>query len=90
MIFDKMENIFDYFDELPSLRKVNDFVEDFSSKKLEDGTYEIDGGRVFAMVDFTLTKGVFLLLYPEDAHLPGLSAQKDVNVRKIVFKKQID
>ncbi len=153
MIFDKMENISDYFDELPLLRRVNDFVEDFSSKKLEDGTYEIDGRRVFAMIqsyrtkqqtqemmfeahkkyidlqyivngvekirwarldtvdlveehysegkdiafyegdamfDFTLTKGAFLLLYPEDAHLPGLSAQKDVNVRKIVFKIQID
>lgn len=153
MIFDKMENISDYFDELPILKKVEDFVADFNNKKLADGTYEIDGKRVFAMVqsyrtkqqtqemmfeahkkyidlqyvvngiekirwarldsvdlveekystgsdiafyegdamfDFTLTKGAFLLLYPQDAHLPGLSAQKDVNVRKIVFKIQID
>lgn len=42
------------------------------------------------MFDFTLTNGTFLLLYPEDAHLPGLSAQKDINVRKIVFKIQVD
>ena len=153
MIFDKMENISDYFDELPILKKVEDFVADFNNKKLADGTYEIDGKRVFAMVqsyrtkqqtqemmfeahkkyidlqyvvngiekirwarldsvdlveekystgsdiafyegdamfDFTLTKGAFLLLYPQDAHLPGLSAQKDVNVRKIVFKIQVD
>lgn len=153
MIFDKMENILDYFEELPLLRKVDGFVAEFNNKKLADGTYEIDGKRVFAMVqsyctkqqtqemmfeahkkyidlqyivngiekirwarldtldmveekyssggdiafyegdamfDFTLTKGTFLLLYPEDAHLPGLSAQKDINVRKIVFKIQID
>ncbi len=153
MIFDKIENISDYFEELPLLKKVEDFVVDFKNGKLADGTYEIDGKRVFAMVqsyrtrqrthemmfeahkkyidlqyivngiekirwarldsvdlveekystggdiafyegdamfDFTLTKGTFLLLYPEDAHLPGLSAQKDVNVRKIVFKIQVD
>lgn len=153
MIFDKMENISDYFDELPILKKVENFVADFNNKKLADGTYEIDGKRVFAMVqsyrtkqqtqemmfeahkkyidlqyvvngiekirwarldsvdlveekystgsdiafyegdamfDFTLTKGAFLLLYPQDAHLPGLSAQKDVNVTKIVFKIQVD
>ncbi len=152
MIFDKIENISDYFEELPLLKKVEDFVVDFKNGKLADGTYEIDGKRVFAMVqsyrtrqqthemmfeahkkyidlqyivngiekirwarldsvdlveekystggdiafyegdamfDFTLTKGTFLLLYPEDAHLPGLSAQKDVNVRKIVFKIQV-
>ena len=153
MIFDKIENISDYFEELPLLKKVEDFVVDFKNGQLADGTYEIDGKRVFAMVqsyrtrqqthemmfeahkkyidlqyivngiekirwarldsvdlveekystdgdiafyegdamfDFTLTKGTFLLLYPEDAHLPGLSAQKDVNVRKIVFKIQVD
>ncbi len=153
MIFDKIENISDYFEELPLLKKVEDFVVDFKNGKLADGIYEIDGKRVFAMVqsyrtrqqthemmfeahkkyidlqyivngiekirwarldsvdlveekystggdiafyegdamfDFTLTKGTFLLLYPEDAHLPGLSAQKDVNVRKIVFKIQVD
>ncbi len=153
MIFDKIENISDYFEELPLLKKVEDFVVDFKNGKLADGTYEIDGKRVFAMLqsyrtrqqthemmfeahkkyidlqyivngiekirwarldsvdlveekystggdiafyegdamfDFTLTKGTFLLLYPEDAHLPGLSAQKDVNVRKIVFKIQVD
>ncbi len=153
MIFDKMDNISDYFEELPLLKKVEEFVADFNHKKFADGTYEIDGKRVFAMVqsyrtkqqtqemmfeahkkyidlqyvvngmekirwakldkvdlveeryssggdiafyegdamfDFTLTKGTFLLLYPEDTHLPGLSAQKDINVRKIVFKIQVD
>jgi YhcH/YjgK/YiaL family protein len=43
-----------------------------------------------SMLDFTLTKNTFLLLYPSDAHLPGLSADKDVNVRKIVFKIAVE
>ena len=153
MIFDKMNAISDYFENLPLLKKLEHFVVDFHNKKLPDGTYEIDGKRVFAMVqsyrtkqqtremlfeahkkyldlqyiasgiekicwarldkvdlveeryssggdiafykgdtmfDFTLTKGTFLLLYPDDAHLPGLSVQKDINVRKIVFKIQVD
>lgn len=153
MIFDKMSNISDYFDELPLLEKVASFIDDFNNNNLDDGTYEIDGKRVFAnvqsyrtkhqtvdmmfeahkkyidlqyivngiekirwanldkvdlveekysqggdiafyegdaMFDFVLTKGSFLLLYPSDAHLPGLSAEKDVNVRKIVFKIQVD
>lgn len=152
MIFDKMENISEYFNEIPLLEKVSEFMEDFSKNGREDGTYEIDGKRVFAMIqsyrtkrqtpemmfeahrkyidvqyivsgiekirwsklsavnlveekyskgddiafyegdalfDFTLTKGTFLLLYPQDAHLPGLSAEKDVNVRKIVFKIEV-
>ncbi len=153
MIFDKIDNISDYFDELPLLKKVADFVDKFNKNNLSDGTYDIDGKRVFAMVqsyrtkqqtpemmfeahkkyidlqyivngiekirwasldkvnlveekyssggdiafyegdamfDFTLTKNTFLLLYPSDAHLPGLSADKDVNVRKIVFKIQLE
>lgn len=152
MIFDKMENISDYFEDLPLLVKVAEFVKDFNETGKEDGIYEIDGDRVFAAInsyrtkpqtpemmfeahkkyidvqyivngierirwarlnsvnlveekysegqdiafyegtplfDFTLTKGTFLLLYPEDAHLPGLSADKDVCVRKIVFKIEV-
>lgn len=153
MIFDKINNLSDYFEELPILKMVADFVDDFNKNNLVDGTYEIDGKRVFAMVqsyrtkqqtpemmfeahkkyidlqyivngiekirwarldkvslveekyslgediafyegdamfDFTLTKNTFLLLYSTDAHLPGLSADKDVNVRKIVFKIQVE
>jgi YhcH/YjgK/YiaL family protein len=153
MIFDKMDNISEYFEELPSLKKVKEFVDDFNKNDVADGTYNIDGERVYAMVqsyrtkqqtpemmfeahrkyidlqyivsgiekirwakldtvtmveekyssggdiafyegesmlDFTLTKNTFLLLKPEDAHLPGLSADKDVNVRKIVFKLLVE
>ncbi|MCM1543877.1 MAG: YhcH/YjgK/YiaL family protein [Ruminococcus sp.] len=153
MIFDDIHNISDYFEQLPLLKKVGEFVQRFNNEKLADDTYEIDGKRVFAMVqsyrtkhqtpemmfeahkkyidvqyiangiekirwvklekvdlveeryskgadvafyegdaafDFVLTKNTFLLLYPSDAHLPGLSADKDVNVRKIVFKIQVE
>lgn len=43
----------------------------------------------YAQFDFTLTKGTFLYLTPAEAHLPGLSADKDVFVRKVVFKVHI-
>lgn len=153
MIFDKMNNAQDYYDDYPQMKLIYDFVEDFNKNDKPDGTYELDGRKVFAMIqsyktkaqtpemmfeahkkyidvqyivqgierirwasldkvslvkeeyskgndiafyegdaqfDFTLTKGTFLFLAPNDAHLPGLSAEKDVNVRKIVFKIQVD
>lgn len=34
----------------------------------------------------TLTDGCFMLLWPEDAHMPGLQAGQAGPVRKIVFK----
>lgn len=149
MIFDKMANAPDYYDAYPDMKLLYDFVDKFNNSDMADGTYEIDGKRVFAMIqsygtkqqteemmfeahrdyidvqyivsgierirwasldkvdlvleeyskgkdiafyegdaqfDFTLTKGTFLFLAPNDAHLPGLSAEKDVSVRKIVFK----
>ena len=46
MIFDKMENIADYFEDLPLLEKVAEFVRDFNENGKEDGTYEIDGDKV--------------------------------------------
>lgn len=152
MIFDKMDNAEQYFEEYPDMKLVYDFVQKFNNEKLEDGTYEIDGKRVYAMIqsykskpqneemmfeahkdyidvqyivqgiekiryskldkvslvkeeyskgkdiafyegyaqfDFTLTKGTFLYLEPTDAHLPGLSAEKDTFNRKIVFKLHV-
>lgn len=149
MIFDKMANAPDYYDAYPDMKLLYDFVDKFNNSDMADGTYEIDGKRVFAMIqsygtkqqtdemmfeahrdyidvqyivsgierirwasldkvdlvreeyskgkdiafyegdaqfDFTLTKGTFLFLAPNDAHLPGLSAEKDVSARKIVFK----
>jgi len=34
----------------------------------------------------TLTDGCFMLLWPEDAHMPGLQGDQSGPVRKIVFK----
>lgn len=34
----------------------------------------------------TLTDGCFLLLWPEDVHMPGLQIDQSTAVRKIVFK----
>lgn len=149
MIFDKAENMALYYETEPMLKKCADFIKKIEEEKLPDGTYEIDGKRVFANIqsyrtkpltddcrfeahkkyidiqyivsgiekirwakldtlkeveehysegqdiafytgeakfDFVLTKGTFLMLYPQDAHMPGLSDEKDVNARKIVFK----
>ena len=36
MIFDKMENISDYFEELPLLKKVAEFAEDFEKNGKEE------------------------------------------------------
>lgn len=153
MIFDKINNCEDYYDDYPDMKLIKEFVDKFNKDDMADGTYEIDGRRVFAMIqsyktkaqtpemmfeahkkyidvqyivqgierirwasldkvdlvkeeyskgndiafyegdaqfDFTLTKGTFLFLTPNDAHLPGLCAEKEVNVRKIVFKIQVD
>ncbi len=149
MIFDKISNASLYYDSHKDLKLVADFVAKFNESNMEDGTYEIDGKRVFATIqsfrskqqtpdmmfeahrdyidvqyiakgmekiryanlddvqlveehyskgkdiafyegdakmDFALTAGTFLLLEPADAHLPGLSVEKDCFVRKIVFK----
>ena len=45
MIFDKIENISDYFEDLPLLEKVADFVKDFNENGKADGTYKIDATR---------------------------------------------
>lgn len=67
-----------------SLDRVSQVREEYS-KGNDIAFYEGD-----AQFDFTLTKGTFLLLTPEDAHLPGLCAEKEISVRKIVFKIQTD
>lgn len=149
MIFDKAQNMAQYYDGAPLLEKCADFIKKFENENLPDGSYEIDSDRVFANIqsyrtkpqsedsrfeahkkyidvqyivsgiekirwaklgdltqteeryskgqdiafyegeprlDFVLTKGTFLMLYPQDAHMPGLSVEKDSTVRKIVFK----
>ena len=56
-------------------------TEERSSKGQDIAFYEGE-----PRLDFVLTKGTFLMLYPQDAHMPGLSVEKDSTVRKIIFK----
>ena len=153
MIIDKAENYAQYTDEYPDFEAIYEFIKKCEKENLPDGTYELDGRRLFANVqsyrtsadklpkfeahkkyadfqyiisgiekigwapledlsdklvseeyskggdiafydgeskfDFVLTKGSFLFLLPEDAHSPCLCADKESNVKKIVFKLQL-
>lgn len=50
MIFDKMSNANKYIDQYKDMELVSKFADEFAEKNLEDGTYELDGKRVFAMI----------------------------------------
>lgn len=55
--------------------------------RLESHDQERDLSVLQGEGDFlTLTDGCFLLLWPEDAHMPGLQAECASSVRKIVCK----
>lgn len=55
--------------------------------KLESHDEQRDLSVLRGEGDFlTLTDGCFMLLWPEDAHMPGLQADRSGPVRKIVFK----
>ena len=56
MIFDKAENMAQYYEKEPLLKKCAEFIERFEAEKLPDGAYEIDGERVFANVQTYRTK----------------------------------
>lgn len=149
MIFDKMSNAAQHCQQFPDLKAISDFADRFYREGLADGSYELDGRRLFAMIqsfsskqqtaestyeahrdyidvqfvvqgqekilyadldtvelvrehysegkdiafyrgaaqqEFVLHEGEFLLLEPQDAHMPGLSVHGDQPVRKIVFK----
>ena len=64
-----------------------------SSLKMTDNGFERGDDIAFydgeSKFDFVLTKGSFLFLLPEDAHSPCLCADKESNVKKIVFKLQL-
>ena len=149
MIFDKMSNAGLYLQQFPDMKAIRDFAIRFYKEGLADGTYELDGRRLFAMIqsfcskqqtaqsayeahrdyidvqfvvqgqekilcagldtvdlvrehysegkdiafyqgdaqqEYVLCEGDFLLLEPQDAHMPGLSVSEDRPVRKIVYK----
>ncbi len=150
MIIDKIENYEEYSEEHPEFKVIYDFIEDDRKEQKADGSYELDGKKLFVNIntyrtqfekevkyeahkkyadlqyicsgiekigwsplkdiennliseeyskggdiafysgqgkfDFVLTKGSFLYLAPEDAHAPCLCADKEMTVRKMVFK----
>ena len=55
--------------------------------KLESHDEQRDLSVLHGEGDFlTLTDGCFMLLWPEDTHMPGLQTDRSGPVRKIVFK----
>lgn len=55
--------------------------------RLESRDDKRDLSMLIGEGDFlTLTDGCFMLLWPEDAHMPGLQVDVSAPVRKIVFK----
>ena len=150
MIFDKTENISDYFAVLPELREVEKFVDSFVKGEKENKRYDIDGENLFVSPstyvskehegaeyeshnkyidvqvvtegreyigwaptsDCKVTKpfenggdiafytsdkgslckvnaGYFMVLFPQDAHMPCLKVGDNEQVTKLVFKIKI-
>ena len=58
-----------------------DTLPDSFSKADDIGFFDIDDG-----IDFHLRANTFIIVYPYEAHIPGLSLEKEENVRKIVAK----
>lgn len=56
MIVDKIENLKFYYPLLECLPKVQDFLADLEKEAKPDGRYELDGERLFAMVQQYETK----------------------------------
>ena len=50
MIFDKAQNMAQYYEGAPLLEKCAEFIRKFEAQNLPDGAYEIDGERVFANI----------------------------------------
>lgn len=150
MIIDKIDNYEEYLNEHPEFQAIWDFIDEDRKAKKDDGSYELDGRKLFVNIntyrteldkevkfeahkkyadlqyivsgiekigwaplpdvedkllseeyskggdiafyegpskfDFVLTKGSFLYLAPEDAHAPCQCADKEMSVRKMVFK----
>jgi YhcH/YjgK/YiaL family protein len=56
MIYDKIENISQYFDTIPVLKKVEEFINEYNENEKPDGTYVIDGENLYAMVQTNQTR----------------------------------
>ncbi len=62
------------------LAELKEETEEFS----KGGDIGFYSGKI--QIQVTLNKGYFVLLYPEDAHMPCTQVENPENVRKIVFK----
>lgn len=58
-----------------------DTLPDSFSKADDIGFFDIEDG-----IDFHLRRKTFIIVYPYEAHIPGLSLEKPEDVRKIVAK----
>jgi YhcH/YjgK/YiaL family protein len=57
--------------------------------RLTPGVYEVERDFVPLAGDgdfLTLTAGAFMLLFPEDGHMPGIAAGAPIPLKKAVFK----
>ena len=60
---------------------------------LEEGPYDADRDIAFLTGRgsfVTLSAGQFMLLWPDDAHMPGIEAGQPAPVRKVVVKIAVD
>ncbi len=53
---------------------------------LHEHTGDYWGGRARAEQSVILTPGRFLVLFPGDAHRPGMAAEREESISRIVFK----
>ena len=56
MIFDKMSNAGKHTCQFPDMKLISEFADKFYDQQLPDGTYELDGRRVFAMIQSFCSK----------------------------------
>lgn len=119
MIIDRLGNSDMYNGINPGFKKAFDFLKTNDLANMEVGRYDIDGDKVFALVqekvgyypvegmkaikpydavnDFTaledvpgdfmtLRDDIFMLLFPEDGHLPAIAVDQPMDVKKVVIK----
>ena len=63
----------------------NEILENYNEEK-----ERIKYGKIKNEKDIVISKGDYIILFPQDIHRPGCSFQKQNNVRKAVIKIAID
>ena len=75
MIYDLIENFEQYTSSLPALKSAIEFIQNFDQNQ-EDGKYEIDGDRCFAIVSSYNTK--------PDSEIPFEGHRKYIDVQMLL------